>query len=175
MLHSLTQRSLAAVATAQLCMAHIAHCREISTQICLLCLPSISFAALQTVKGLIKFRVCVFANLTWVHSQWNQNFIRTRVCSRINHYLSHLQTLQWLACIVSVCKVFYSNWFSIINVVSSGFLVTRIYCLTPFGMDTFSSCSCLYCCYVEGPGSAREMLHQASATGCLVKKRWYLL
>lgn len=158
MLCSLTQRSLAAVSTAQLCMAHIAHCREISTQICLLCLPSISFTALQTVKGLIKFRACVFANLTWVRSQWNQNFIRTGVHSRINHYLSHLQTLQWLACIVSVCKVFYMNWFSIINVVSSCLLVTRIHCLTLFGMDTFSSCSFLHYCNVEGPGSARGML-----------------
>ena len=60
------QRSLAAVATARLRMAHVAHCREISVQICLLCLPSISFAALQRVKGLIKFRFCVFANLVEV-------------------------------------------------------------------------------------------------------------
>lgn len=131
------------------------HCREISTQICLLCLPSISFTALQTVKGLIKFRVCVFANLTWVHSQWNQSFIRTGVRSRANHYLSPLQTLQWLACIVSVCKVFYFNWFSIKNVVSSCFLVTRMHCLAPFDTDTkFANCSFLHYCKVEGPGSA---------------------
>lgn len=149
MLPSLTQRSLAAVATAQLCMAHSTHCREISTQTCLLCLPSISFTALQTVKGLIKFRVCVFANLTWVRSQWNKISLELVYNSRINHYLSHLQTPQWLACIVSVCKVFYLYWFSIIKLVYSWFLVC---------MDTISSCSFLHYCNVEGPGSAKGVL-----------------
>lgn len=163
---------MAAVATAQLYVSHCARCREISIQIHLLCLPSILFAALQTVKGLIKFRSCVFANLACSHSGGIKISLELN-CTLKNKSLSFF-----------ICRLFTSDVHCFyVQCLLFGLVLDNKDCIQLLSgdkktlLDTvwfecISGCSQLYCCYAKSTESER-MRQWASATHLLVKrKQW---